>query len=120
MSYIQLNLGGKLRGLKFNNLALEVFTKNTDYETTQADLYACIYAGLKGNAYVKREEVDFSFETVCDWCDEADQQELVKAYNEFTETSAFKNWYAKFQDLIRSNLEEPGDKKKATKKTKTT
>jgi hypothetical protein len=113
MSYVKIFLGGKERGLKFNNYALEVFTKNTDYETTQGDLCAAIYAGLKGNAFVKREEVDFTFEQVCDWCDDADETELVKAYNEFSETNAFKKWYEKFQDLIRSTIEKSSDEKKS-------
>lgn len=109
---MQVTLNGQLRTLKFNQLALEVFTKHTDYETTQGDLYACIYAGLKGQSYVSREEVDYTFEQVCDWCDEAEQAELVKAYNEFTETNQFKTWYAKFQDLLRTKLQETEDKKK--------
>jgi hypothetical protein len=110
---MQVTLNGQLRALKFNQLALEVFTKHTDYETTQGDLYACIYAGLKGQSYVKREPADYSFEEVCDWCDNADQKELVAAYNEFCETNQFKTWYAKFQDLISTKLEEADTEKKS-------
>lgn len=114
MSYIQLEIGGKERGLKFNQLALEVFTKHTDYETQRADLYACIFAGLRGNSYVKREEPDYTFEQVCEWCDEANDDDLVKAYNEFTETQSFKKWYEKFKELIRTKLEESEEKKSVT------
>jgi hypothetical protein len=42
-----------------------------------------------------------------------DQKELVAAYNEFCETNQFKTWYAKFQDLIRTKLEEADTEKKS-------
>lgn len=114
---MQVTLNGKPRHLKFNQLALEIFTKHVDYETTHGALYAGIYGGLRGYSYVKREEVDYGFEEVCDWCDEADQKELVAAYNEFTETRAFKEWYEKFKDLIRTKVEEVIDEKKSLVKT---
>lgn len=110
---MEIQLAGQKRTLKFNQLALEVFTKSTDYSTAQADLYACVYAGLKAAAYVKREEFNLSFEQVCDMCDESDQDELVKAYNEFTETAAFKTWYAKFEELVRVRLSEAEEEKKS-------
>jgi hypothetical protein len=112
---MQIQLGGQLRSLEFNNLALEVFTKHTDYETSRADLYACIYAGLRGFAYAEnpRALFPFTFRDVINWCDEAEEDDLVKAYNEFTETNAFKKWYAKFQDLLRSKLSEADEEKKS-------
>lgn len=111
-NYIQIEIGGKLRGLKFNQLALEVFTKHTDYQTTHGDLYACIYGGLRGNSYVRREEPDYTFEEVCDWCDETDNAKIVEAYNLFTETQNFKDWYEKFKDLVRSKIEETAEGEK--------
>lgn len=111
---MQVTLNGELRTLKFNMQALEIFTKHTDYLTTQGDLYACIYAGLRAQSYVKRGEVDYTFEQVCDWCDEADQVSLVNAYNEFTEISAFKAWYERFKELIRVKFSESeADQKKS-------
>jgi hypothetical protein len=48
MSYIQIQLGGELRGLKFNQGANEIFWRKIDIalasETQQ--IYAMFYAGL--------------------------------------------------------------------------
>jgi len=77
MSYLQINIGGKERGLKFNQLAIETIAKYNDAETISGLLYAMVYGGLKANAYVKREELDFTFEQVCDWVDELENKEEV-------------------------------------------
>jgi len=77
MSYLQINIGGKERGLKFNQLAIETIAKYNDAETISGLLYAMIYGGLKANAYVKREEPDFTFEQVCDWVDELENKEEI-------------------------------------------
>ncbi len=53
------------RGLKFNQISLEVFTKNINAEALESSaVYATFYAGLIGNTVAKREEQDFSFEDV--------------------------------------------------------
>ena len=75
MSYLQITIGGKERGLKFNQLAIETIAKLNDTETVSGLLYAMVYAGLKANLYVKREEPDFTFEQVCDWVDELENKE---------------------------------------------
>ncbi len=70
MSYIKIELGGKERGLKFNQLALEEMTKLFNSDSATSNIYAMFWGGLKGNSFVKREEPDYSFEEVCDWVDE--------------------------------------------------
>lgn len=71
MSYVKIEIGGKERGLKFNQLANVEYLTIVDGKTNpMIHSYALIYAGLYSNCIVKREEPDFSFEDVCEWCDQ--------------------------------------------------
>jgi len=92
MSYIQIDLGGKLRGLKFNQLAIEVIGTHNDTTTNTGFLYAMVYGGLRGNSYVKREEPDYTFEQVCDWVDEMPNkdEQITAITNTMTETQLWK------------------------------
>jgi hypothetical protein len=119
MSYLRVTLGGVERGLKFNQAAVEQFSKYYDYSTTTSAVYATFYAGLVGNAIVKREEQDFTFEQVCEWVDELYGTEggelLIKEADAvFTQSSNYKVWLAKVQgaiDKIRG-LQETSDEEK--------
>lgn len=92
MSYIKINIGGSDRGLKFNQGALITFQNTVDKENVNATTpYALIWAGLKANAYVKREEMEFTFEQVCDWVDEMNDETLLEVIKCFQETQAFKD-----------------------------
>jgi hypothetical protein len=115
MSYLQIELGGKTRGLKFNQLAIELIAKNNDAETLSAYMYSVVYGGLRGNSYVKREEVDYTFEDVCDWVDNLDNKEevMIKVSNTLAETQTFKK-------LISSNEEAKEESKKKVKKNSPT
>jgi hypothetical protein len=110
MSYIQIEIGGKQRGLKFNQLAIEIISTHNDGGSTSAFMYALYYGGLRGNSYVKREEPDYNFEQVCDWVDEMKDKAKVNelVVNTLQETSLWK-------DLI-SVVQEEDVKKKAQKK----
>lgn len=110
MSYIQIDIGGKLRGLKFNQLAIEIISTHNDTATNTGFLYAMIYGGLRGNSYVKREEPDYDFEKVCDWVDEMSnkEEEIVKITACLTETQIWKELVKKGQEV-----KEEADKKKA-------
>lgn len=127
MSYIQIkNLGGKDRGLKFNQYALEVFHKHVDYEhvSNASAVYATFYAGLKGCSYVKQEEPDYTFEDVCNWVDElyaSGRTEDIKAVDKvWTETHAYRNWLQEFQSAVRAVLNpEPEPAKKKVKRNLT-
>lgn len=114
--YIQVNIGGKDRGLKFNQMALEVFTKNLDENAVKSStIYATFYAGLVGNCYAKREEPDFTFEDVVDWVDElyeTDKEAIVKVCNAWEETNVFREWLKEFQEKVSTILGEKKTKKK--------
>lgn len=115
-NYIQIDIGGKLRGLKFNQLSLEVYTKNVNYEQPNASaIYATFYAGLIGNCYVKKEEPDFTFEQVTDWVDEVGKNDIEKVCNLWAETNIYKEWLKEFNERIDEAL---GNDKKPKKKVK--
>lgn len=112
MSYIQVEIGGKLRGLKFNQYAVITMAQYADLDNYEATAgYAMVYAGLKANCFVKREEADFTFEQVCDWVESISPDTLLSVYKVFEETQAYKN-------LIEKGTEkpEPITKKKSIRK----
>jgi hypothetical protein len=115
MSYIQINLGGELRGLKFNQMAIEIIGNYNDSQTTSGFLYAMIYGGLKGNAYVKREELTCTFEQVCDWVDSIQDKE--KVIGDVSKALSETNIW---QELVKKGKEEPEEKKKVTENEPTT
>ena len=120
MSYTQIEIGGKLRGLKFNQEALELFVKHIDWlnQTAASEVYAGFYGGLVANARVKREEVDFNFENVCDWVDELTPEVKAEAMKVMSETQKYKEWLSSFQEKIRTLVKTETDKKKAPLKQK--
>ena len=121
MSYIQVQLGGKDQGLKFNQLSIELFTENVNYEAIDtSSIYAIFFAGLTGNYYAKRKEVDFTFENVCDWVDELYESEpakITEVCEVFASTNAYKQWIEQFKEKIRA-LTTPEEKPVVKKKTK--
>ena len=114
MSYLQLELGGKLRGLKFNQLAFEIISTYNDTQTQSAFMYAMIYGGLMGNSYVKRDESDYTFENVCDWVDvmENKAEAIAKVTEVLTSTQVWKN-------LVKAGEEITEEKKKVNSATTT-
>lgn len=115
-------MGGKVRGLKFNQLSLEVFSKKIDYvnAAVNSTIYATFYAGLLGNCYVKGEEAYFTFEQVTDWVDELYENnkkaEIERVCKVWAETNVYRTWLKEFQDRLRAVLEP--EKKPAKKKAK--
>ncbi len=108
--YISVEFGGKERGLKFNQLALEEMTTLASTTSTTANVYAMFYGGLVGNQYVKTKrtdlfdieivngketEVAISFENVCDWVDQLfaeKKTDVIKAVEQtLTQTQLYKS-----------------------------
>lgn len=123
MSYIQIELGGKPRGLKFNQLAIQTYLKNVDWQNQieAGEVYAMFYGGLIGNCYVKREDPDFTFEQVTDWVDtlyltKEGKEGIKKVSDVMTETEQYKVVLEEFKEKIRLLTEQKPDKKKAGKK----
>jgi hypothetical protein len=115
MSYLQLELGGKLRGLKFNQLAIEIISTHNDNSTNSGFMYAMIYGGLMGNSYVKREEVSYTFEDVCDWVDVMGNkaEAIAKVTEVLTSTQVWKT-------LVKAGEEINEEKKKVQESSATT
>jgi hypothetical protein len=90
MSYIQIEVDGKKLGLKFNQMALHLMAEYTDKNNETATAgYALFYAGLKSNAYVKREELEISFEQACDMLEKLDAETVSKVTAAFNESISF-------------------------------
>lgn len=122
MSYIQVEIGGKLRGLKFNQLALEEFSKklpNTGVDIPSTMLvYAEVWGGLTGCSYVKSEEIDYTFEDVCDWVDElfaTDQSEVIQKIDDTLSSTQVYKRLLENSARLRSGNTDGADKKKVKK-----
>ena len=90
MGYIKINFGGVERGLKFNQMTLHVMQKYTEKNAEYiSNSYALIYAGLYCNAYQKREELDLTFEQVCDISDTLNEDQVLQIQKAFESTFTF-------------------------------
>ncbi len=103
MSYIQIEIGplkkdeknvdipgSNLRGLKFNQYAHILVQEKIDADHPEASINsALIYGGLKGNCFAKGVEPDFTFEDVCDWIENLNEDVILSVYNVYMNTTAF-------------------------------
>jgi hypothetical protein len=112
--YMQANILGRDRGLKFGALAAEAITldlvklaADTGGNYSPAMFSIVIYWALYNNAVVKRVELDVSFEQVSDWVDDnwrnKELEPLFKQIAECYEKS--KHTQAVIDDL-REKLDE--------------
>lgn len=113
MSYLQLEIGGQTRGLKFNQKAYITFYDFVDKKDFEGTFhYAAIYAALLANAYVKREEFTETFETVCDWVDLLSADDKTAVTKVFNETAFWKK-------LVEDGAKEVEDNTKKKKRMST-
>jgi hypothetical protein len=130
MSYIQIELGGVKRGLKFLQGAVMEFREKIDFSSIAATgAYAIVWAGLKCNAHVKGEplmktvksedgkdvEVPLTYEDVCEMVDELSDDTLVMINDCWTSSQAYRRLIEK-ADAINA---EDDDKKKLTEEQST-
>ena len=117
MNYIQIDIGGKLRGWKANQMTLELWSKKTSAESSNStSTYAAVYAGLMANCYVKSEEPDFTFEDVCDWTDKLGVTELEKIKTAFEESESYIATLERMNAVLKTTNKEAGNKKKVRMK----
>lgn len=114
MSYIQIELGGKLRGLKFTqgtNILLQDRLAECDESERKAfGVQFIIWAGLKTNCIIKGErftktvdnpnvgkpnqpdtiEAPASFEDVCEWVEVLHQDVIIQVVELYTEVNPTK------------------------------
>jgi hypothetical protein len=128
MSYIQIEIGGKPRGLKFNKMAQLTLQEKIISGNLMSGAYGLIYGGLIANCYVKGEEfadkeervidgktvvveMPITFEQVCDWTDELSDETILKVQAAFQETEAYKKGQAYLAELEAAKKKEvPKDK----------
>ena len=102
MSYVQIEMGGKLRALKFNKMAQLILEEKIEPGNLISGVYGLVYAGLKANCYVKNEEPDFTFEQSCDWVDTLSDETLLKVQAAYQETEAYKKRQAYLAEVEAS------------------
>ena len=106
-NYIQIEIGGLQRGLKFNQMAdTEYRVKVGDQTNPIAHTYSLVWAGLITNCFVKCEEfvnkvekvidgknvivdVPITFEDVCEWCEKVSDDDFMKVLESYKSTKAF-------------------------------
>lgn len=123
MNYIQIEIGGKVRGWKVNQMTIEIWSKRTSFESENASsTYAAVYAGLVSNCYVKGEEPDFTFENVCDWVEDLNTPNGLKVLEmikkTFEESEAYIRVIEKLNEQLKATGETGKVKKKAAPKKK--
>lgn len=92
-NYIQVEIGGKLRGLKFSQATNAEIIDRVEKigGTTNEVLAGCIviFCGLYINCIIKGVEVDFTFEDVCDWAEGMRVEDINKITECYNSTIAF-------------------------------
>jgi hypothetical protein len=110
--YIQIDILGKMRGLKFGMIAVQQITSDAQRlgkilgsSVDFAMVSVIVYWGLYNNCHVKREDPDFTFEDVSDYVDE-----------HITETQKFQDVVQCFYQskLVAGNMAGDKSEKKST------
>ena len=123
MSYIQVEMGGKLKGMKFNKYAEDILRKKVQPDNLLSGIYSLVYSGLVANCFVKQIAQDFTFEEVCDWVDQLSDEVLLQIHTAFRESDSYKKGQALIDE--QAAKEEAASKitsngTKAVKKAKPT
>jgi len=110
--YIQIDILGKMRGLKFGMIAVQQITQEAQKlgkvlgsSVDYAMVSVIVYWGLYNNCHVKREDPDFTFEDVSDYVDD-----------HITETEKFQSVVQCFYEskLVAGNVAGDKSEKKNT------
>lgn len=117
--YIQLELGGKKRGVKFGNYALIEYSKlnNTGVVefNEQNPIKLCadlVYCGLKNNCFVKKETEDFTYEDVVMWVDDMPISQITEITKVFEESVKASQGVVEIQEAISTNSKGGNSPKK--------
>lgn len=112
IGYIQAEILGKVRGLKFGTLAAENITMELvslgavtggNYSTSM--MTVIIYWGLYNCEWSKKQELDLTFEQISDWVDmNARKDEVVKVFAEiakcYEESTTTQETIAELKDKV--------------------
>lgn len=115
--YIQLDLGGKKRGVKLGNYALLEYSRLNGTGVIEFNdenpIKLCsdlVYCGLKNNAYIKKEIVDFTLDDVIIWVDDMPIQQINDIIDLFQNSIKASNSVIEIQQAM--------DDEKASKSSK--
>jgi hypothetical protein len=109
---LTIKIGGEERPIKFNRYAIILMRKHADPQNYDASVnYAMVYGGLMGAAYVKRMDVDFTFEQVCDWVEELPAETIAAVDAELASCMAWQQAVEFGKKKLEAELQDP-DKKK--------
>jgi len=118
--YIQLELGGKKRGIKLGNYALMEYSKINGTGVVEFNdenpIKLCtdlIYCGLKNNAYIKKEIMDYTMDDVLVWVDDMPIEQINDVINLFQESIKISDNVREMQEAIN-----PGKPSKSLKPKK--
>jgi hypothetical protein len=105
--YIQLELGGKKRGIKFGNYALMEYSKINSTGVVEFNeenpIKLCsdlIYCGLKNNSYIKKEIMDFTMDDVLIWVDDMPMSQVTDVISLFEESVKTSQGIIDIQDAM--------------------
>jgi hypothetical protein len=109
--YIQLELGGKKRGIKFGNYALMEYSKINGTGVVEFNeenpIKLCsdlIYCGLKNNSYIKKEIMDFTMDDVLVWVDDMPMSQVTDLISLFEESVKTSQGIVDIQDAMNIDI----------------
>lgn len=117
MSSIKVNLGGKEHTLRFGVLAVQTFwkeiSKNMSYymQSQQLVIYPATYGALINAYFAKSEPIDFTFEDVVNWVDEADKETIAAIDKAFSESNKYKETLAELENKLHVGSSVEDEKK---------
>jgi hypothetical protein len=109
--YIQLELGGKKRGIKFGNYALMEYSKINGTGVVEFNeenpIKLCsdlIYCGLKNNSYIKKEIMDFTMDDVLVWVDDMPMSQVTDVISLFEQSVKTSQGIVDIQDAMNIDI----------------
>src|SRR6478609_9736665 len=94
MNKLIIELGGKERTLKFNNIfAREFEKKKLEYDDDVSNLSAMLYAGIKAYSVVSETKMEESFEECCDIAEDVmlnSPDKIMEILTAFQESNFYK------------------------------
>ncbi len=101
----EINLGGKIVTLRFNNWQKEALGKLYGTDPLEAGrkmqerleesilLVSCdlIYTGMVGNYRVQLKDIDFTIDQIVEWVADADNADIARVFNEWLGSSGQRN-----------------------------
>lgn len=109
--YIQLELGGKKRGVKFGNYALMEYSKINGTGVIEIKeenpIKLCsdlIYCGLKNNSYIKKEIMDYTMDDVLIWVDDMPITQVTEVIDLFQASVKVSQGIEEIQEAINPDM----------------